>query len=133
MAVPWNLVHALPNMNNLPRSTICSFIGQDVGFLYSMVGGGGSTGFGNTSSVGFDLQVKNKSGVKITIAIDGAAVPILDGELQSISTIPYDKIQITDTTGAVTANAVDIFCMGLPIVPDIVSYTQKQPEFNLWG
>ena len=50
MAVPWNLVHRLPNMANLPRSLTLSFIGQDQGFKYSMVGGAGSTGMGNTSA-----------------------------------------------------------------------------------
>ena len=100
MAVPWNLVHRLPNMANLPRSLTLSFIGQDQGFKYSMVGGAGSTGMGNTSGVGFDIQIKNKSGVKITIGVDGLPIPILDSELQSISVSPYDTVEILDTTGA---------------------------------
>jgi len=130
--VPWNIVHALPNMANLPRSLTPSFIGQDAGFKYSMVGGAGSTGAGNTSGIGFDIFVKNKSGVKITCAIDGNPISVLDGELQSISNGPYDTFEITDTTGAVTPNAVDVFLMGLQMV-DCVNYTKLQPNFAVWG
>ena len=132
MAVPWNLVHRLPNMANLPRSLTLSFIGQDQGFKYSMVGGAGSTGMGNTSGVGFDMQIKNKSGVKITIGIDGLPVPILDSELQSISVSPYDTVEILDTTGATAPNEVDIFLMGLQM-QDIINYTNTQPDFAVWG
>ena len=132
MAVPWNLVHRLPNMANLPRSLTLSFIGQDEGFKYSMVGGAGSTGMGNTSGVGFDVQVKNKSGVKITIGIDGLPIPVLDSELQSISVSPYDTVEILDTTGATAPNEVDIYLMGLQM-QDIINYTNTQPNFAVWG
>jgi len=132
MAVPWNLVHRLPNMANLPRSLTLSFIGQDQGFKYSMVGGAGSTGMGNTSGVGFDMQVKNKSGVKITIGVDGLPIPILDSELQSISVSPYDTVEILDTTGATAPNEVDVFLMGLQM-QDIINYTNTQPDFAVWG
>jgi len=132
MAVPWNLVHRLPNMANLPRSLTLSFIGQDQGFKYSMVGGAGSTGMGNTSGVGFDVQIKNKSGVKITIGIDGLPIPILDSELQSISVSPYDTVEILDTTGATAPNEVDVFLMGLQM-QDIINYTNTQPNFAVWG
>jgi len=132
MAVPWNLVHRLPNMANLPRSLTLSFIGQDQGFKYSMVGGGGSTGMGNTSGVGFDVQIKNKSGVKITIGIDGLPIPVLDSELQSISVSPYDTVEILDTTGATAPNEVDVFLMGLQM-QDIINYTNTQPNFAVWG
>ena len=132
MPVPWNLVHRLPNMANLPRSLTLSFIGQDQGFKYSMVGGAGSTGMGNTSGVGFDIQVKNNSGVTITIGIDGLPIPVLDGELQSISVSPYDTVEILSTAGAVTPNAVQIYLMGLQMV-DIVNYTNTEPNFAVWG
>ena len=132
MAVPWNLVHRLPNMANLPRSLTLSFIGQDQGFKYSMVGGAGSTGMGNTSGVGFDVQIKNKSGVKITIGIDGLPIPVLDSELQSISVSPYDTVEILDTTGATAPNEVDVFLMGLQM-QDIINYTNTQPNFAVWG
>lgn len=132
MAVPWNLVHRLPNMANLPRSLTLSFIGQDQGFKYSMVGGAGSTGMGNTSGVGFDLQIKNKSGIKITIGVDGLPIPVLDSELQSISVSPYDTVEILDTTGATAPNEVDVFLMGLQM-QDIINYTNTQPDFAVWG
>jgi 3D (Asp-Asp-Asp) domain-containing protein len=132
MAVPWNLVHRLPNMANLPRSLTLSFIGQDQGFKYSMVGGAGSTGMGNTSGVGFDIQIKNKSGVKITIGVDGLPIPVLDSELQSISVSPYDTVEILDTTGATAPNEVDVFLMGLQM-QDIINYTNTQPDFAVWG
>ena len=132
MAVPWNLVHRLPNMANLPRSLTLSFIGQDQGFKYSMVGGAGTTGMGNTSGVGFDVQIKNKSGVKIVVGIDGLPIPILDSELQSISVSPYDTVEILDTTGATAPNEVDVFLMGLQM-QDIINYTNTQPNFAVWG
>ena len=132
MPVPWNLVHRLPNMANLPRSLTLSFIGQDQGFKYSMVGGAGSTGMGNTSGIGFDLQIKNKSGVKITIGVDGLPIPVLDSELQSISVSPYDTVEILDTTGATAPNEVDVFLMGLQMV-DIENYTNTKPNFAVWG
>ena len=132
MAVPWNLVHQLPNMANLPRSLTLSFIGQDQGFKYSMVGGAGTTGMGNTSGVGFDLQIKNKSGIKITVGVDGLPIPILDSELQSISVSPYDTVEILDTTGATAPNEVDVFLMGLQM-QDIINYTNTHPNFAVWG
>ena len=132
MAVPWNLVHQLPNMANLPRSLTLSFIGQDQGFKYSMVGGAGTTGMGNTSGVGFDLQIKNKSRIKITVGVDGLPIPILDSELQSISVSPYDTVEILDTTGATAPNEVDVFLMGLQM-QDIINYTNTQPNFAVWG
>ena len=132
MPVPWNLVHRLPNMANLPRSLTLSFIGQDQGFKYSMVGGAGSTGMGNTSGVGFDIQIKNKSGIKIIIGVDGLPIPVLDSELQSISVSPYDTVEILDTTGATAPNEVDIFLMGLQM-QDIINYTNTQPNFAIWG
>ena len=132
MAVPWNLVHQLPNIANLHRSLTLSFIGQDQGFKYSMVGGAGTTGMGNTSGVGFDLQIKNKSGIKITVGVDGLPIPILDSELQSISVSPYDTVEILDTTGATAPNEVDVFLMGLQM-QDIINYTNTQPNFAVWG
>mgnify|MGYP003142127473 CR=1 FL=1 len=132
MAVPWNLVHRLPNMANLPRSLTLSFIGQDQGFKYSMVGGAGSTGMGNTSGIGFDMQIKNSSGVKITIGVDGLPIPVLDGELQSISISPYDTVEILDTTGATAANAIDVYLMGLQM-GDIEAYTNTLANFSVWG
>jgi hypothetical protein len=132
MAVPWNLVHRLPNMANLPRSLTLSFIGVDQGFKYSMVGGAGSTGMGNSSGIGFDLQVKNSSGVKISIGVDSLPIAVLSGELQSISVSPFDTVEILDTTGAVTPNAIDIFLMGLQMV-DIENYTNTKPDFAVWG
>jgi 3D (Asp-Asp-Asp) domain-containing protein len=132
MPVPWNLVHLLPNMANLPRSLTNSFIGQDQGFKYSMVGGAGTTGMGNTSGVGFDLQIKNQSGVKITIGVDGLPIPIIDGELQSISVSPYDTVEILDTSGAVAANAIDVYLMGLQMI-DIENYTNTKANFAVWG
>ena len=132
MAVPWNLVHKLPNMANLPRSLTLSFIGQDQGFKYSMVGGAGSTGMGNTSGVGFDMQIKNNSGVMIQIGVDGLPIPVLDGELQSISVSPYDTVEILSTAGAVTPNAVQIYLMGLQMT-DIEAYTNTKADFSTWG
>ena len=131
MAVPHNLVHLLPNMLVLPRSLNPSFPDQDQGFLYSMVGGGGTTGEGNTSGVGFDVLISNNSGVKITCALDGQSFSVLDGENKSITSRPYDRVQILDTTGATAPNSVDVMCMGLQM-NDIVSYTKSMPNFALW-
>ena len=115
----------------LPRSLNPSFSDQDQGFLYSMVGGAGSTGAGNTSGVGFDVLISNNAGVKITCALDGQAFTVLDGENKSITSRPYDRVQILDTTGATAANAVDVMCMGLQM-NDIVSYTKERPAFHIW-
>ena len=131
MAVPHNLIHLLPNMFNLPRSLNPSFSDQDAGFLYSMVGGAGSTGAGNTSGVGFDVSITNNSGVKIICALDGESFSIIDGEIKNISNRPYDRVQIIDTTGATAANAIDVMCMGLQM-NDIVSYTKTLPNFAIW-
>ena len=131
MPVPHNLIHHLPNLLILPRSLNPSFSNQDQGFLYSMVGGAGSTGDGNTSGVGFDVSITNNSGVKITCALDGQAFTVIDGEIKSISSRPYDRVQILDTTGAVTPNNIDVMCMGLHM-NDVVSYTKSRPDFALW-
>lgn len=131
MAVPHNLIHLLPNMFNLPRSLNPSFSDQDAGFVYSMIGGAGSTGAGNTSGVGFDVSITNNSGVKITCALDGEAFTIIDGEIKNISNRPYDRVQIIDTTGKTAANAIDVMCMGLQM-NDIVSYTKTLPNFAIW-
>ena len=131
MAVPHNLIHLLPNLLVLPRSLTPSFSDQDQGFLYSMVGGAGSTGDGNTSGVGFDVLISNNSGVKISCALDGQAFTVLDGENKSITSRPYDRVQILDTTGATAPNAVDIMCMVLQM-NDIVSYTKSRPDFHTW-
>lgn len=131
MPVPHNLIHALPNLLILPRSLNISFSDQDQGFLYSVVGGAGSTGVGSTSGIGFDCLISNNSGVKITCALDGNAFSVLDGENKSITSRPYDRVQILDTTGATAPNAVDVMCMGLQM-NDIVSYTKERPAFNIW-
>ena len=129
--VPHNLIHLLPNLMILPRSLNMSFSDQDEGFLYSMMGGAGSTGEGSTSGVGFDCLISNNSGVKITCALDGNSFSVLDGENKSITSRPYDRVQIISTTGATAANAVDIMCMGLQM-NDIIQYTKAQPNFGLW-
>ena len=131
MTVPHNLIHLLPNMFNLPRSLNPSFSNQDAGFVYSMCGGAGSTGQGNTPGVGFDVSITNNAGVKITCALDGESFSIIDGEIKNISNRPYDRVQIIDTTGATAANAVDVMCMGLQM-NDIVSYTKTLPNFSIW-
>ena len=131
MAVPHNLIHLLPNLLVLPRSLNPSFSDQDQGFRYSMVGGAGSTGAGNTSGVGFDVSITNNSGVKITCALDGEEFTVIDGEIKNISNRPYDRVQIIDTTGATAANAIDVMCMGLQM-NDIVSYTKTLPNFAIW-
>ena len=131
MTVPHNLIHLLPNLLMLPRSLNISFSDQDQGFLYSMVGGAGSTGTGTTSGCGFDCLISNNSGVKITCALDGNAFSVLDGENKSITSRPYDRVQIISTAGKTAANAVDIMCMGLQM-NDIIQYTKAKPDFALW-
>jgi hypothetical protein len=96
-----------------------------------MIGGGGTTGQGFTSGIGMDILISNNSGVKITCALDGNAFTVLDGENKSITSRPYDRVQILDTTGATAPNAVDVMCMGLQM-NDIVSYTKSRPDFALW-
>lgn len=132
MAVPHNLVHLLPNMINLPRSLNASFSGKDQGFLYSMVGGAGSDGTGNTGGIGFDYSITNKSGVKVTYTIDGQEFTVLDGEIKSQGNIPFDRFEITDTTGATAANSVDVILMGLQM-SDVISYTKEKPNFAVWA
>ena len=115
----------------LPRSLNMSFSDQDEGFLYSMMGGAGSTGEGNTSGVGFDVLISNNSGVKITCALDGNQFSVLDGENKSITSRPYDRVQIISTAGPTVANEVDVMCMGLQM-RDIEQYTKTKPDFGLW-
>ena len=129
--VPHNLIHLLPNLMILPRSLNMSFSDQDEGFLYSMMGGAGSTGEGNTSGVGFDVLISNNSGVKITCALDGNQFSVLDGENKSITSRPYDRVQIISTAGPTVANEVDVMCMGLQM-RDIEQYTTTNPDFGLW-
>jgi len=130
--VPHNLVHLLPNLMILPRSLNPAFSDVGEGFLYSMVGGAGSTATGNTSGIGFDVSITNKTGVKITAALDGQQFSIIDGEIKSITSRPYDRVQIIDVPAAATdPNGVDVMCMGLQMI-DIMSYTKSQPNFALW-
>ena len=116
----------------LPRSLNPSFSDVGEGFLYSMVGGAGSTATGNTSGIGFDVSITNRTGVKITAGLDGQAFTVIDGEIKSISSRPYDRVQILDVPAAATdPNGVDVMCMGLQMI-DIMSYTKSQPNFALW-
>ena len=129
---PKNLITRLPNLMMLPRPMDLYFSDRDQGFQYSMVGGGGSLGMGYPSGIGFDWSVTNKSGVKITCTIDGVAYTILDGEIKSVSGVPYDKFEITDTTGATTANAVDVALLGMDM-QQIIELTGTQPNFQYWS
>lgn len=130
--VPHNLVHLLPNLMILPRSLNPAFAAVGEGFRYSMVGGGGSTGLGNTSGIGFDVSITNKTGVKITAALDGQTFTVIDGEIKSITSRPYDVVQITDVPAAATDPVgIDVMCMGLQM-NDIQSYTKQKPNFALW-
>ena len=129
---PHNLIALLPNLANLPRTADLSFSGRDAGFKYSMMGGGGSTGMSNPSSVGFDVAVTNQSGVKATFALDGVERTILDGEIKWITNLPYDVFEITDTTGVTTANAIDVLLMGMDL-SQIVQYTKASPNVALWS
>ena len=130
--MPHNLVHLLPNLMILPHSLNPAFSDVGEGFLYSMVGGAGSTATGNTSGIGFDVSITNKTGVKITAALDGQQFSIIDGEIKSITSRPYDRVQIIDVPAAATdPNGVDVMCMGLQMI-DIMSYTKSQPNFALW-
>ena len=97
-----------------------------------MVGGAGSTGSGSTSGVGFDVSITNKTGVKITVALDGSRFTVIDGEIKSISSRPFDKFQIIDVPAAATdPTGVDVQLMGLQM-NDIESYTRQKPNFALW-
>lgn len=130
--IPHNLVHLLPNMLILPRSLRVSFSDVGEGFLYSMVGAAGSTGVGSTSGVGFDMSVTNKTGVKITVALDGARFTVIDGEIKNISSNPFDKFSVIDVPAAATdPTGIDVQLAGLQM-NDIMSYTKSRPNFALW-
>jgi hypothetical protein len=129
---PKNVITQLPNLMMLPRPTDISFSDKDQGFLYSMVGGGGTDGMGNPSAIGFDWSCTNKSGVKITVTVDGVAYSILDGEIKSVSGVPFDKFVISDTSGATTANAVDVIMLGMDM-QQIIELTKTQPNFQYWS
>lgn len=129
---PKNLITKLPNLMMLPRPTDLYFSDKDQGFLYSMVGGGGTDGMGNPSAIGFDWSCTNKSGVKITVSVDGVAYTILDGEIKSVSGVPFDRFQITDTAGATSANSVDVALLGMDM-QQIIELTGTEPNFHLWS
>lgn len=116
----------------LPRPMDLYFSDKDQGFIYSMVGGGGSDGMGNPSGIGFDWSCTNKSGVKITVRVDGVDYTILDGEIKSVSGTPYDKFTIQDTTGATSANSVDVALLGMDM-QQIIELTKTQPNFQYWS
>ena len=129
---PKNLITRLPNLMMLPRPMDLYFSDKDQGFIYSMVGGGGSDGMGNPSGIGFDWSCTNKSGVKITVRVDGVDYSILDGEIKSVSGTPFDKFIIQDTTGATTPNAVDVALLGMDM-QQIIELTKTQPNFQYWS
>ena len=129
---PKNLITALPNLMMLPRPTDLYFSDRDQGFQYSMVGGGGSTGSASPSAIGFDWSCTNKSGVKITVRVDGVDYSILDGEIKSVSGVPFDKFIIQDTTGSTSANAVDVALLGMDM-QQIIELTKTQPNFQYWS
>lgn len=129
---PKNLITKLPNLMMLPRPTDLYFSDVDQGFLYSMVGGNGSTGSASPSSIGFDWSCTNKSGVKITVRVDGVDYTILDGEIKSVSGVPFDKFIIQDTTGATSANSVDVALLGMDM-QQIIELTKTQPNFQYWS
>ena len=97
-----------------------------------MVGGGGTDGMGNPSAIGFDWTCTNKSGVKITVLVDGVAYTILDGEIKSVSGVPFDRFQISDTAGATSPNSVDVALLGMDM-QQIIELTKTQPNFHLWS
>ena len=117
---------------NLPRPMDMYFSDKDAGFKYSMCGGGGTDGMNNPSGIGFDWSCTNKSGVKITVKLDGVPYTILDGEIKSVSGVPYDVFEIFDTTGATAANSVDVALLGMDMA-QIVSYTKQKPSISLWS
>ena len=129
---PKNLITKLPNLMMLPRPTDLYFSDKDQGFLYSMVGGGGTDGMGNPSAIGFDWSCTNKSGVKITVLVDGVAYTILDGEIKSVSGVPFDRFQISDTAGATSPNSVDVALLGMDM-QQIIELTKTEPNFHLWS
>ena len=129
---PHNLIALLPNLMNLPRPMDMYFSDKDAGFKYSMCGGGGSDGMNNPSGIGFDFSVTNKSGVKIVVKLDGVAYTVLDGEIKSVSGVPYDVFEIFDTTGATAANSVDVALLGMDM-SQIISYTKQTPSISLWS
>ena len=129
---PHNLIALLPNLMNLPRPTDLYFSDKDQGFKYSMIGGGGSDGMSNPSAIGFDWSCTNKSGVKITVSLDGVASTVLDGEIKSVSGVPFDTFEITSTTGATSANSVDVALLGMDL-QQIVNLTKSQPNIAYWN
>ena len=129
---PKNLITALPNLMMLPRPTDLYFSDEDQGFEYSMCGGGGTNGVSNPSAIGFDWSCTNKSGVKITVRVDGVDYSILDGEIKSVSGVPFDKFRIQDTSGATAANSVDVALLGMDI-QQIQELTKLKPNFQYWS
>ena len=129
---PKNLITALPNLMMLPRPTDLYFSDEDQGFEYSMCGGGGTNGVSNPSAIGFDWSCTNKSGVKIVVRVDGVDYSILDGEIKSVSGVPFDKFRIHDTTGATSAYSVDVALLGMDI-QQIQELTKLKPNFQYWS
>ncbi len=129
---PHNLIALLPNLMNLPRPSDLYFSDKDQGFKYSMIGGGGSDGMSNPSAIGFDWSCTNKSGVKITVSLDGVASTVLDGEIKIVSGVPFDTFEITSTTGATSANSVDVALLGMDL-QQIVNLTKSQPNIAYWN
>jgi hypothetical protein len=129
---PHNLIALLPNLMNLPRPSDLYFSDKDAGFKYSMMGGGGSDGMSNPSAIGFDWSCTNKSGVKITISLDGVAYTVLDGEIKSVSGVPFDTFEIIDTTGATSVNSVDVALLGMDL-QQIIALTKTQPNLAYWN
>ena len=129
---PQNLIAKLPNLMMLPRPTDLYFSDRDQGFRYSMVGGGGSTGSASPSAIGFDFSVTNKSGVKIVCRVDGVDYTILDGEIKSVSGVPFDVFIIQSTAGATSANSVDVALLGMSM-DQIIQLTKTQPNFQYWS
>lgn len=129
---PKNLITRLPNLMMLPRPTDLYFSDKDEGFVCSMVGGGSSDGMTYPSAIGFDWSCTNKSGVKITVTVDGVPYTVLDGEIKSVSGVPFDKFIISDTTGATSANSVDVALLGMDM-QQIIELTNTQPNFQYWS
>jgi len=129
---PKNLITALPNLMMLPRPTDLYFSDEDQGFEYSMCGGGGTNGVSNPSAIGFDWSCTNNSGGKIVVRFDGVDYSILDGEIKSVSGVPFDKFRIQDTSGATAANSVDVALLGMDI-QQIQELTKLKPNFQYWS
>ena len=128
---PHNLISKLPNLLGLARPLDLSFSNKDSGFVYSMMGGGGSAGMSNPAGIGFDWSCTNKSGVKITVAVDGVEYTILDGEIKSITNTPFDRFEIIDSTGATSANSIDVILLGMDL-SKIVALTETPAILNVW-